>query len=42
MELGEIVDFIVDYNRRYEKAQETEKKETTRKAKQADWDSFWG
>lgn len=38
MELGQLIDFIYDYNRKYEQ----EDKPKKRKANQSDWNAFWG
>lgn len=50
MELGQVVDFVLEYNELHNvesrsdgSVKEKEKKEPTkRKATQADWDAFWG
>ena len=42
MELGQLIDFIVDYNKQYEKAERNSQQGKKRKATQADWDAFWG
>lgn len=41
MELGQLIDFIIDYNEKYEKAERSGGTKV-RKATQADWDAFWG
>lgn len=49
MELGQLVDFVLEYNELHKvetkdgAAKEKKKEEPTkRKATQADWDAFWG
>jgi len=44
MELGQIVDFCVEYNRMhgYDKEDEDTEKPKKRKATQADWDALLG
>lgn len=42
MQIGSIVDFIIDYNDRQKQSEEQETKGTIRKATQADIDAFFG
>lgn len=50
MELGQVVDFVLEYNDlhddkskgRLEKGRPKKETPTKRKATQADWDAFWG
>ena len=45
MELGQLVDYVTEYNRMHDYKDPGSKKEDKpkrRKATQADWDSFWG
>lgn len=46
MELGQIVDYCIEYNKANEKeyndAQKQESEPRVRKATQADWDAFFG
>lgn len=43
MELGQVIDFIIEYNEVHEVGDKKEKKKPTRrKATQADWDAFLG
>lgn len=43
MEIGHVVDFIMEYNKRHESEEDRGKKEQShrRMATQADWDAFW-
>ena len=43
MTLGQIVDYVLDWNDMHdeEKAEKKEKKRQTREATQTDWDAFW-
>jgi len=41
MEIGQIVDYCIEYNKVNEIG-ESKPKDTRRAATQADWDSFWG
>ena len=44
MELGQVIDYIIEYNEVHEVQSQTEQtvqKPTRRKATQADWDAFW-
>ena len=46
MEIGQVVDYVFEYNELhgYDEGPETKEKEkpNIRKATQADWDAFWG
>ncbi len=44
MEIGHIVDFIIEYNDIHDpdKQEKRQAQANTRKATQADWDAFWG
>lgn len=49
MELGEAVDYVIEYNEintpkeeKSGKNKNTKEEPTKRKATQADWDAFWG
>lgn len=42
MQIGSIVDFIIDYNDRQKQSEEQETKGTVHKATQADIDAFLG
>lgn len=45
MQLGQVVDFVIEYNERHEKAERMAREEeraTRRKATQADIDAFFG
>ena len=44
MELGHVVDFVIEYNDMHdpERVKKEQKKQNIRKATQADWDAFWG
>ena len=45
MELGQLVDYVTEYNRMHDYGPSGSKKEDKpkrRKATQADWDAFWG
>ena len=42
MELGQILDYFIEYNRVHSIKDEEEEKPKKRKATQADWDAFLG
>ena len=42
MQIGQVVDFVVDYNKRTNKAKEESKRPKKRKATQADIQRFFG
>ena len=42
MTLGQIVDYVVEWNDMHNEEGEYKKEEPKRKATQADWDAFWG
>lgn len=41
MTIGQVVDFVIDYNDRMKRAEKAEKKGTVRKATQADIDAYF-
>jgi len=42
MQLGQVVDFCIDYNNRNKRAEKAAKRPTKRKATQADINGFFG
>ena len=42
MELGQLVDYCITYNRQQEETKVEEEKPKKRKATQAAWDAFYG
>lgn len=42
MEIGQIVDFCIEYNKMHEPKEDKKPKVNKRKATQADWDAFFG
>ena len=42
MQIGQVVDFVIDYNKRVERSQKENKQPTKRKATKADIQKFFG
>ena len=42
MEIGQIVDFVIEWNEIHDSEQKAGKGTGGREATQADWDAFWG